>query len=108
MRGRLASERDMKLAPVATAEEIASGEVVSKSYVSRMQRLMLLTPEIVEAILDWRQSGTPTLPGLFRPFPAELWQQSATVWPDGLTLAPPCGTNSQPPKVGDQTSQSLF
>ena len=31
---------------------------------------MLLTPEIVEAILDWRQSGTPTLPGLFRPFPA--------------------------------------
>jgi hypothetical protein len=38
-------------------------------YVSRVLRLMLLAPEIVERILDGR--GAPGLPQLLKPFPWE-------------------------------------
>ena len=39
----------------ATINEIAAAEKINSSYVSRMLRLTLLAPDIVEAILDGRQ-----------------------------------------------------
>lgn len=39
---------------VATVEEIAAAEKINASYVSRVLRLTLLAPEIVESILDGR------------------------------------------------------
>ena len=42
----------------ATIEEIAAHERISASYLTRVMRLTLLAPEIIEAILDGR---TPAL-----------------------------------------------
>ena len=49
---------------VSTVDEIAVREKINKSYVSRVLRLTLLAPDIVEAILDGRQPEGMTLPGL--------------------------------------------
>jgi hypothetical protein len=54
-----------------TVEEIAGSERINSSYVSRVLRLTLLAPEIVESILDGRQPVEMTLAVLMRPFPAE-------------------------------------
>ena len=44
------------------------------SYVPRLLRLTLLAPDIVEAILDGRQTEGMTLPGLMEPI-AVAWQE---------------------------------
>ena len=50
----------------ATINELAAAEKINSSYVSRMLRLTLLAPDIVEAILDGRQSEGMTLLGLMK------------------------------------------
>ena len=60
---------------VATVGEIATREKINKSYVSRILRLTLLAPEIVEAILDGRQAPEVTLRGLMGAFPVEWGEQ---------------------------------
>jgi hypothetical protein len=57
-----------------TIEEIAAAEKINSSYVSRILRLTLLAPDIVEAILDGRQATEMTLALLMRPF-AVLWDE---------------------------------
>ena len=54
-----------------TLEEIAAAEKINPSYVSRVLRLTLLAPDIVEAILDGRQPEGMTLPGLLKAVPVE-------------------------------------
>ena len=51
--------------------EIAGREKINKSYVSRVLRLTLLAPEIVEAILDGRHPEGVTLRVLLKGFPVE-------------------------------------
>ncbi len=51
--------------------ELAAAEKLNASYVSRILRLTLLAPDIVEAILDGRQPVNMTLPVLMGPFPVE-------------------------------------
>ena len=60
---------------VSTVGEIAVREKINKSYVSRVLRLTLLAPQIVEAILDGRQAPEMTLPMLMGPFPVEWDRQ---------------------------------
>lgn len=48
----------------ATVQELAAAEKINASYVSRVLRLTLLAPGIVEAILDGRQPHGMTLPVL--------------------------------------------
>ena len=57
-----------------TIEEIAAAEKINSSYVSRLLRLTLLAPYIVEAILDGRQPTKVTLAVLMRPFPV-AWEE---------------------------------
>jgi hypothetical protein len=57
-----------------TIDELAAAEKINSSYVSRLLRLTLLAPDIVEAILDGRQPEEITLPGLMEPFPVE-WER---------------------------------
>ena len=64
---------------VSTVGEIAMREKINKSYVSRVLRLTLLAPEIVEAILDGRQAAEMTLRGLMGPFPVEWGEQRAVL-----------------------------
>ena len=58
----------------ATVQELATAEKINASYVSRLLRLTLLAPDIVEAILDGRQPDGMTLPILMEPFPVE-WEK---------------------------------
>ena len=60
----------------ATINELAAAEKINPSYVSRVLRLTLLAPEMVEAILDGRQPKGVTLPALLEPFPVEWIQQT--------------------------------
>jgi hypothetical protein len=60
----------------ATITDLAAAEKINPSYVSRVLRLTLLAPEMVEAILDGRQPKGVTLPGLLEPFPVEWIQQT--------------------------------
>lgn len=63
----------------ATVQEIACAEAINPSYVSRVLRLTLLAPEIVEAVLDGPQSPELTADKLMRSFPV-LWDQQASSW----------------------------
>lgn len=56
-------------AATAAIDELAAAENINSSYASRLLRLAL---DIVEAILDRRQPGGMTLPGLMVPFPI-IW-----------------------------------
>lgn len=52
----------------ATIKEIAKAEKINSSYVSRVLRLTLLAPGIVEAILDGRTTGGFSLAEAIEPF----------------------------------------
>jgi hypothetical protein len=54
----------------ASLNELARAEKVNPSYLSRVLRLTLLAPDIVQAILDGRQGKGVTLPARVRPFTA--------------------------------------
>jgi hypothetical protein len=61
----------------ATIDELAAAEKINASYVSRILRLTLLAPDIVEATLDGRQAPEMTLRGLMGVFPLE-WKAQRT------------------------------
>ena len=54
-----------------TLEDFARAKGVNPTYVSRILRLTLLAPEIVEAILDGRQPARMRLDDLLEGFPLE-------------------------------------
>ena len=67
--------RMLETGVVSTVGEIAVRERINKSYVSRILRLTLLAPDIVEAILEGRQAPEATLPGLMKGFPVGWKEQ---------------------------------
>jgi hypothetical protein len=71
--------RMMEAGRYGTINELAAAEKINSSYVSRLLRLTLLAPDIVQAILDGRQPGGMTLPGLMEPFSVEWEVQRATL-----------------------------
>lgn len=75
-----------------TINELAAAEKINSSYVSRVLRLTLLAPDIVEAILDGRQSDATRLDLLLTPAPT-LWasQRSAL----RAESEEPAGTSTQ-------------
>ena len=58
----------------STIEEIAKAENINPSYISRVLRLTLLAPDIVEAILAGTQPAGLTRAKVLKPFPME-WQR---------------------------------
>lgn len=60
----------------ATIEEIAEAENINPSYVSRVLRMTLLAPEIVEAILAGRQPPGLTMAKATQPFSSEWRRQT--------------------------------
>lgn len=56
-----------------TINELAEREGIAPSYMTRVLRLTLLAPDIVEAILDGKQGPEVTLGRLLEPFPVE-WE----------------------------------
>src|SRR5215218_2050417 len=65
----------------ATVTEIADAEKISKSYVSRILRLALLAPDIVEAILGGWADQRVVLERLERTLPAGWEEQRAALDP---------------------------
>jgi hypothetical protein len=59
----------------ATVSEIGDAENISKSYVSRILRLALLAPDIVEAIVAGNAAQSAMLESLERPLPAGWVEQ---------------------------------
>ena len=57
----------------ATLEDLARAKRVHATYVSRVLRLTLLAPDLVEAILDGRQPAELQLDGLLEGFPLD-WE----------------------------------
>ena len=60
----------------ATIEEIAGAENINPSYVSRVLRMTLLAPEIVETILAGKQPEGLTMARAMQPFPGEWSRQT--------------------------------
>ena len=58
-----------------TVGELAQREGIAVSYLTRVLRLTLLAPDIVEAILDGRQGPEVTLARVLEPFPVEWAKQ---------------------------------
>ena len=65
-------QRLLESGAYGTLADLADAERISRSYVSRILRLTLLAPQIVERILDGRP--TVSLPQLLKPFPVE-WEK---------------------------------
>jgi hypothetical protein len=53
-----------------SSAELAKAEKVNDSYLSRILRLTLIAPNIIEAILSGRQPSTLQLDDLLKPLPA--------------------------------------
>jgi hypothetical protein len=62
----------------SSAAELARAEKVNDSYLSRVLRLTLLAPEIVEAIVAGKQSSTLQVDDLLKPLPLD-WQRQRSI-----------------------------
>ncbi len=61
----------------SSISEMAAAERIERGYLGSLLRLTLLAPDLVEAILDGRQSAELGLPALVGPFPLE-WDTQRT------------------------------
>jgi len=68
-------KRILESGEFATIADLAEREGIAPSYMTRVLRLTLLAPDIVEAILDGRQPEGTTLKTLMRGFPVEWGDQ---------------------------------
>jgi hypothetical protein len=70
-------KRMLECGEFATIVELAEREWISPSYMTRILRLTLLAPDIIEAILDGKQGPEVTLTLVLETFPMEWEQQSS-------------------------------
>ncbi|KND17286.1 bacteriophage-like protein [Pannonibacter phragmitetus] len=69
-------KRMLESAEFATIAELAEREGIAPSYMTRVLRLTLLAPDIIEGILDGKQGPEVTLAQVLEPFPL-TWQHQA-------------------------------
>lgn len=69
-------KRMLESGEYATIAELAEREGIAPSYMTRVLRLMLLAPDIIDAILDGKQGPEVTLAQVLEPFPL-TWQHQA-------------------------------
>ena len=84
--GGLASDRRERMLEegrYASISGMAAAQRIDRGYLGRVLQLTLLAPDVVEAILDWRQPPELGLPGLLAPLPVE-WRRQR----EGLRAAP--------------------
>lgn len=65
-------KRMLESGEFTTIVELANRESIAPSYLTRVLRLTLLSPEIVEAVIDARNTPELTLAQVLQPFPS-LW-----------------------------------
>ena len=71
-------QRMLESGEFATIGELADHEGIAPSYMTRVLRLTLLAPEIIDAILDGRQGVVVTLARLMKPLPVNWSAQKNT------------------------------
>ena len=59
----------------ATVRDLAKAEAINESYLGRILRLTLLSPSLIEAILEGRQPPTLELDDLLQQFPIQWDRQ---------------------------------
>lgn len=72
-------KRMLESGEYASISELAEREGIAFTYMARLMRLSLLSPEIVEAIMDGRQPAHVTLANLMDPFPLD-WKEQHALW----------------------------
>ena len=70
-------KRMLESGEFATIAELAERERIAPSYMTRVLRLTLLAPEIVEEVLDGKVGSEVTLARALEPFPAQWEKQLA-------------------------------
>ena len=68
-------KRMLESGEFASISELAEREGIAFTYIARLMRLSLLAPEIVDAIMDGRQTESVTLTNLMDPFPLDWKEQ---------------------------------
>ena len=71
-------KRMLESGQVRSLNELAEVEKINPSYLSRIYRLTLLAPDIVEAILDGRQPRTLQLADLMEDMPVD-WERQREI-----------------------------
>lgn len=64
-------KRMLESGDFTTIAELAEREGIAPSYMTRVMRLTLLAPDIVDVILDGRQEPEVTLARVMEPFPQD-------------------------------------
>lgn len=62
-------EKSYRVRGLGAIDEIATAEGINPSYVSRVLRMTLLAPDIIESIVDGRQTDSLTLARAMEAFP---------------------------------------
>ena len=70
-------KRMLESGEFATIAELAEREGIAPSYMTRVLRLTLLAPDIVEAILDGKQGPEVTLSQCLEPLPPSWSEQTS-------------------------------
>ena len=70
-------KRMLESGEFATIAELAEREGIAPSYMTRVMRLTLLAPDIVEAILDGKQGPEVTLARVLEPI-SNQWSKQRT------------------------------
>ena len=91
--------RMLKASAVATVPTIGNAETIdasysNASYLSRVPRLTLQAPDVVEAILDGQKPEGVALPALMEPFPVERGSQRPILIRRWTTLRLWCPTGA--------------
>ena len=68
-----------------TVRDLAKAEAINESYLGRILRLTLLSPSLIEAIIEGRQPATIELDDLLKQFPV-AWDQQLETLTKGLSL----------------------
>ena len=74
-------KRMLESGEFASISELAEKEGIAFTYMARLMRLSLLSPELVDAVMDGRQPAHITLANLMDPFPAD-WKVQHALWSD--------------------------
>jgi hypothetical protein len=79
-------KRMLESGEFATIADLAEREGIAPSYMTRVLRLTLLAPEIVEAILDGTHGPEVTLARVLEPVPME-WAEQCVARTRSVSLA---------------------
>lgn len=72
-------KRMLESGEFTTIAELAEKEGIAFTYMARLMRLSLLSPELVDAVMDGQQPANITLVNLMNPFPAD-WKEQHRLW----------------------------